>query len=249
MNFTLIIPAFREAENLEILLPAVSGLAEEVIVIDPGSDDGTEDLCSKYGVRYVKQMSKGKGRALVEAVEYAKNEVICFFDADLAHNPNDIKKIVRPVLNGDVLHVSGSRMLGGSSELFAEADHMFRLFGSLIINFMISKRFNIKMTDCQNGFRAINKKFFKSLNLNSGHTTIEQEMVGKTLMNGEMILEIPTHEFSRIAGHSKIQILKHGPAYVMSLLKIVTSRKIKPIDQENIKNIRKKYSYNWWDNA
>jgi glycosyltransferase involved in cell wall biosynthesis len=245
-KFTLVIPAFNEYENLKIVLPNVLNLHCEVIVIDPGTNDGTEELCIKHKVKYVRQLSIGKGNALVEAVEHVSTDVICFFDADLAHNPKLIKKIVTPIINGDVLHVSGSRMLGGSSELFADADHFVRLLGSLIINYLISFKFGYKMTDCQNGFRALNKDFFKSLSVSSKHTTIEQELVGKTLASGNIILEVPAHEYSRIAGASKINVLKHGPGYIKSLLQILLMKRL-PINNNQANLIKQKYTYNWWE--
>ncbi|MBT8537143.1 glycosyltransferase family 2 protein [Polynucleobacter paneuropaeus] len=245
MKFTLVIPSFNEYENMKIILPSVIGIADEILVIDPDNGDGTRELCEKYAVNFIKQQSKGKGNALVEAVEYANHDVVCFFDADLAHNPKDISSLVAPILAGDAVHVSGSRMLGGSSELFADFDHAIRLMGSMVINYLISFKFNYKMTDCQNGFRAIRKSFFQSLNVKSVHTTIEQELVGKTLSSGNFILELPTHEYSRIAGHSKINVIKHGPNYVRSLISILLMNKI-PINKESANNIKNKYSYNWW---
>lgn len=246
MNFTLIIPAFKEYENLKIILPRVHGITDDIIVIDSCTNDGTKELCEEHGMLYIGQQSKGKGNALIEAVEYASYDVICFFDADLAHNPNEIMRLVTPILNEDVLHVSGSRMLGGSSELFADTDHAFRLFGSLLINYLISIKFGVKMTDCQNGFRAIHKSLFKKLEIKSSHTTIEQELVGKTLASGHIVLEIPTHEYSRISGSSKINLLKHSSSYIISLLTILFSRKIN-IDKILLEKLKKKYSYNWWE--
>jgi len=245
MNFSLIIPAYNEFHNLQILLPRIQYISDNIIVIDPGTNDGTKSLCDKYSIVWLKQNSKGKGNALLEAVENAKYEVVCFIDADLAHDPSIIKKLVAPILAGDVLHVSGSRMLGGSSELFADADHFIRLLGSLIINYAISFKFGWKMTDCQNGFRALDKKFLKNLKLNSAHTTIEQELVGKTLASGNIVLEIPAHEFSRISGVSKINVFKHGWAYVASLLSILLTKSI-PINKIDASQIKNKYSYDWW---
>ena len=138
-------------------------------------------------------------------------------------------------------------MLGGSSELFADIDHAVRLFGSMVINYLISYKFSYKMTDSQNGFRAISKSFFESLNISSAHTTIEQELVGKTLASGNIVLELPTHEYSRIMGSSKINVLKHGPSYIKSLLSILVMKKIK-IDSEKANKVKEKYSYNWWIN-
>jgi glycosyltransferase involved in cell wall biosynthesis len=245
MSFSLIIPTLNEYENLLIVLPKIVNITDDVIIIDGPSNDGTQELCEKFNVRYMKQKSIGKGNALLEAVSCSKYDVVCFFDADLAHDPGLIPKLVNPILNNDCLHVCGSRMLGGSSELFADYDHFFRLFGSLIINYAISIKFKYKMTDCQNGFRAIHKSLLNQLTILSDHTTIEQELVGKTLALGVPVLEVPAHEYSRIHGESKINIFKHGPAYIVSLIKILLMKRI-PIDPGLHESLKKKYPHKWY---
>jgi len=245
MKFSLIIPTLNEFKNLKIILPKIKNLSKDIIIIDGNSNDGTEQLCNEHNIKFVIQKSKGKGNALKEAIEFAKYDTLCFFDADLSHNPYKIIDLVTPVFKKHFKHVSGSRMLGGSSELFSDVDHLFRLFGSVLINIAISLKFNFKMTDCQNGFRAINKKFFKSLNIKSDHTTIEQELVSKTLSLGHPILEIPTHEYSRLFGLSKISVLKHSVSYLFSLIKIVLMKK-KKINMIKYKKLKNKYNYNWW---
>jgi glycosyltransferase involved in cell wall biosynthesis len=245
MSFSLIIPTLNEYENLLIVLPKIVNITDDVIIIDGPSNDGTQELCEKFNVRYMKQKSIGKGNALLEAVSYSKYDVVCFFDADLAHDPGLIPKLVNPILNNDCLHVCGSRMLGGSSELFADYDHFFRLFGSLIINYAISIKFKYKMTDCQNGFRAIHKSLLNKLTILSAHTTIEQELVGKTLALGVPVLEVPAHEYSRIHGESKINIFKDGPAYIVSLIKILLMKRI-PIDPGLHESLKKKYPHKWY---
>ena len=245
-KFSIIVPVLNEEENLKILLPYLKDISDDVVAIDGGSIDKSYDVCKKFNnIRFFKQKTKRKGNAMLEAVKYCKFNVICFIDADLAHDPKYINNLVNPIINGDFKHVSASRMLGGSGELFRSPDHFFRLFGSLVINYLISRKFNFTMTDCQNGFRAINKSLLQQLNCNSSHTTIEQEMVGKTLALGIPILEIPAHEYSRVSGTSKINLLKHGPSYVYSLIKILFLSKIN-INLNKYKKLKNKYNYDWW---
>lgn len=246
MHFSLVIPTFNEFENLQILLPSVVNLTNNIIVVDGGSNDGTYELCEKYNVHFVLQQSSGKGHALFESIMHCKHDIICFIDADLAHNPSTIKQLVDPIISGDFLHVSGSRMLGGSTELFSDYHHFLRLLGSLVINYAISYKFNYKMTDCQNGFRALHRSLLDKIKITSKHTTFEQELVSKTLALGHPILEVPTHEYARISGHSKINILKHGPSYVLSLLRILFMKKI-CIDMSHVIDKKICYSYNWWE--
>ena len=243
--FSILVPALRERKNLEIILPELKKICSDIVVIDGNSNDGSDIVCKKNGVKFFLQKTKGKGGALIEGIEYCQNNVVCFFDADLSHDPANIPALVKPILNGDFKHVSGSRMLGGSSELFSDSQHFVRLLGSLVINYSISKKFRFLMTDCQNGLRALDKNLFRSLNLNSVHTTIEQEMVAKTLALGIPILEIPTHEYERQYGTSKINVLKHGWSYLGSLIKYMFLNKIE-IDFDQFLTLKAKYPFEWW---
>jgi len=246
MSFTIIIAVKNEAENLDLILPIL--LAKfpdaEILAIDGRSTDASLQILDKHHIKHLTQSGKGKGDALRMGAANAKHNTIIFFDADCSHDPNDIQKLIDPIINGDYVHVSGSRMLGGSSELFNDIGHLFRLFGSLIINYSISYKFNYRITDAQNGLRAFNRDFYISLNTQSDHTTIEQETVGKTLSMGYPILELPTHEYCRLYGESKINVLKHGLSYLKMLISIMFWSK-KPIPKKSVKN---EYKTEWYLN-
>lgn len=244
MSFTIIVAVKDEAKNLDLILPIL--LAKypkaEILAIDGNSTDGSIAVLDKYGIKHLTQPGKGKGDALRMGAANAKHDVIIFFDADCSHDPDDIQKLIEPILNGDYVHVSGSRMLGGSSELFNDVDHFLRLIGSLIINYSISYKFKYRITDAQNGLRAFNRNFYISLNTVSEHTTIEQETVGKTLSLGYPILEIPTHEHCRLHGESKINVMKHSWAYLKMLANILIGPK-SPIPKKPVKN---QYKTEWY---
>ena len=118
-------------------------------------------------------------------------------DADCSHDPDDIPKLAAPILEGRADHVSGSRLLGGSSELHGGFDEWARLAGSSFITACINWRYGVRLSDSQNGFRAIRTDLLKSLKLRSRHTTIEQEMIVATLRAGKTLAEVPTHEHAR----------------------------------------------------
>ncbi len=191
-------------------------------------------------VRCILQKSNGKGNALREAVNMVHGDIIVFFDADCSHDPRDIKKLIRPLLhNKKIDHVGGSRMRGGSDELYEDLSHFFRLCGSLIINYVINFKFKKKFTDSQNGFRAIRKSVFESCNSISSHTTIEMEIVSKTLALGYNYIEQPTHEWKRLRGNSKINLWKHSWAYIYILIRIIFMKKHKQKKKFN-------YRYKYW---
>jgi len=94
-----------------------------------------------------------------------------------------------------------------------------RMIGSDIITLGINYRFGVRLSESQNGFRAILTRVARELDLREEITTIEQEMTIKTLRCGYRIAEVPTHEYQRRFGESKIQLRRVSIRYVYSWLK------------------------------
>ena len=109
-------------------------------------------------------------------------------------------------------------MLGGSDELHATLHQFVRLFGSQMITLSINYTQNVRLTDCQNGFRAIRRDVAQALDLRENITTIEQEMVIKTVRSGYRLGEVPTHEYVRTNGVSNFRVKDVAWRYVRSWL-------------------------------
>lgn len=231
MKFQIIIPCKNELDNLKVILPAITKKYKYDILIIDKSDNKKKikKFCSNFkNVQVFSQISSGKGNALNEAAKLSNAEILIFFDADCSHDPNDISKFVNIFnLNHKIEHVGGSRMKGGSDELFEDYQHIIRLIGSLIINLVINIKFRTKITDSQNGLRAIKRTAFLKCEVTSNHTSIETELVARSLSKGFFYTEIPTHEWKRKFGKSKINLLIHSWAYLAILIKILFMRKPK----------------------
>ncbi len=193
----------------------------DVLVTDGASTDGTAEKAAAAGARVVSDTGRGKGRAIRNAIPHLESAVCVLMDADCSHDPDDIPKLAAPILEGRADHVSGSRLLGGSSELHGGFDEWARLAGSSFITACINWRYGVRLSDSQNGFRAIRTDLLKSLKLRSRHTTIEQEMIVATLRAGKTLAEVPTHEHARKAGSSHISVWRDGPSYVLSLARLM----------------------------
>jgi dolichol-phosphate mannosyltransferase len=216
---SVIVPVRDEAENLAAFLPLVRPYADELIVVDGHSKDDSAAIARPLADALVFDNGRGKGDGLRCGVAVASHDIVVFIDADFSHDPDDIPKLVAPIRAGDATHVHGSRMLGGSDELFHDIPNYIRLFGSVTITLGINLRFGVRITDSQNGFRALRKSLFEALETRELGTTIEQELVIKTLAAGHTLVEVPTHEFSRRGGHSKISVRRDWPRYVYSWMK------------------------------
>lgn len=218
-KISVIIPAKNEEANIAEIIKKTKPFSDDIIVIDGNSQDKTRQIASSLGAKVFSDNRKGKGDAIRVGIQKAERDVIVFIDADGSHDPSDIPKIVAPIMEGKADHVSTSRMRGGSDELHGDFLKFIRMVGSDIITLGINYRFGVRLTDSQNGFRAIRKDAAASLNLKENITTIEQEMIIKTLRRKYRIIEIPSHEYERKHGQSSIKVSRVWFRYVYSWIK------------------------------
>jgi dolichol-phosphate mannosyltransferase len=216
-QLTVVIAAKNEAPTIAGLVDRSFTQAAEVIVVDGHSDDATPAIAASRGARVLVDGGRGKGDALRIGIDAVDTDIIVFLDADGSHEPEDIPRLVAPIVHGAADHVSGSRLMGGSSELHGGFDEFFRLTGSSLITACINWRFGVRLSESQNGFRAIRTAVARQLQLRENTTTIEQEMIIKTLRLGFRMAEVPTHEHRRAYGTSHIVLWRAVPRYVFSL--------------------------------
>lgn len=216
---TVVIPALNEALTIGDIIGKTRPYTSDILVVDGHSPDGTADLARSMGARIVFDHGKGKGEAIRSVIPHLHREIAVFIDADGSHDPDDIPDLIRPILEGSADHVSGSRLIGGSSELHGGFDECFRLMGSSLITACINHRFHVRLSESQNGFRAIRTVVLRDLDLQENITTIEQEMIIKTLKKGYRMAEVPSHEHERKAGYSKISVRKVAFRYVYTMMK------------------------------
>ncbi len=218
-KITVVLPIKDEAANAERIVGQVKPYADEVLVVDGHSRDQSREIAERAGARVILDHGKGKGDAIRTAIQEATGDILVFLDADGSHDPRDVPNLVRPILEGHADHASGSRMLGGSDELHSTIYEFIRLVGNQIITLGINYRFNVRLTDCENGFRAIRADVARKLDLRENIATIEQEMIIKTIRKGYRLVEVPTHEYRREHGESKIELRNVWFRFVYSWLK------------------------------
>lgn len=216
---TLVIPARNEEQMIGELIERSWLYCDEIVVVDGHSKDRTREIAEGLGVRVVLDNKKGKGDAIRVGAEAATHKIVVFMDADGSHDPADIPRLTEPIKHGEADLVIGSRGKGGSDELHGDIEKLLRMVGSDIILIGINLRWKQKLTDSQNGFRAIRKDVICSLGLKENITTIEQEMTMKCLKKGHIVSEVPSHEYSRQYGESTIKLRKVWFRYIYSFIK------------------------------
>jgi len=191
---SVVIPAFNEERTIgavisEVQKAASSGsVSYEIVVVDDGSVDKTRIVAKSRNVRVVcNEKNQGKGVALRKGFECARGDIIVTIDADGSHDPRDIGKLVRPILEGaDV--VLGCRFADVQGQ---GTTTRLNLFGSSIINALIWLVTGKRIGDSQTGFRAFRKKILQEFGISSEGFEVETELTVKMLMNGNDVRGVP----------------------------------------------------------
>jgi glycosyltransferase involved in cell wall biosynthesis len=219
---SVIIPAYNEAENIAKILALTEATLEslsfpfEVIVVDDGSCDHTNECASNNGAKLISyRRNRGKGYALRRGLSVAKGQIIVTLDADGSHKPEEIPNLVRPLLHGfDV--VSGSRFLKTHGK---EVTTKLNTLGNRVFNVLILILTKKRITDSQTGFRAFKRKTLEGIRLYSNGYEIESELTIRTLRNGFKVREEAISCDPRNSGRSKLRPLRDGFTILKAIVK------------------------------
>ena len=202
----IVIPTLNEAATIEHVVRDCLPFGAVVLVIDGNSTDGTAAIARAAGARVEVYDRPGKGRALRHALGLVAAPITVFIDADGSHLARDIPKIAAPVGEGAAQMSVGCRWTGGSDELHGDMNKWLRRAGSRVLTTLVNWRWNARLTDIQNGFRALDTNVGRTIGLRADDFTIEQEMIMKFLAGGYKVVNVPSHEFARQGGQAKLDL-------------------------------------------
>ena len=202
----VVIPTLDEAETIEAVIAQARPFCAQVLVVDSDSSDGTAELAARAGAHVLRAPHRGKGRAMILALGEINLPITVFIDADGSHDAGDIPALVLPIQRGLADMVVASRWEGGSDELHGDMNKWLRRSGSRLLTAIVNLRFNSRLSDIQNGFRALRTDIGRDLGLREPGFTIEQEMVMKFLGGGFRVESVPSHEYARRGGEAKLNL-------------------------------------------
>jgi len=196
MEFSILMPVYNERDTIvksleRVRQVSISGIDMEIIVVDDCLNDGTGDILRKLNIPGVKivyhEVNHGKGGAVRTALENATGEIVVIQDSDLEYDPMELPRLIEPIVKGDVKVVYGSRFLKKRGNRFFFAQWIANRFLTWLTNVL----FGAKLTDMETCYKAIGKRLFLSLNIESERFEIEPEITTKLLKRGVKIKEIP----------------------------------------------------------
>jgi glycosyltransferase involved in cell wall biosynthesis len=203
-NIKVIIPAYNEEASIPLVIKDIPSSVNEVIVVSNNSTDNTEANAKNAGATVLVQNRKGYGYACLKGMDYiskleVKPDIIVFLDGDYSDYPEELTKIITPIIEDDIDFVVGARV----KEL-REAGSMTtpQIFGNWLATSLMKLFFKSTFTDL-GPFRAI--KYNKLLDLKMEDKTYGWtiEMQLKALKQKLSYREIPVNYRNRI-GVSKV---------------------------------------------
>jgi glycosyltransferase involved in cell wall biosynthesis len=208
-KLSIVIPAKNESKNLNLILPILNKYSNNIIVVDGHSNDNTKIICKKNNVRFILDNNLGKGDAQRIGVDFAKNDIIVFFDADGSHDENDIKILYDKIFEDNKDLVICSRKKGGSYDLSSNISFIgfIRSSGCDFLTLIFNKLFNTRFSDILYSLKGIKKSKFIKLKTSQNSFGIEIEILAKAVKKKLNIEEIPSREKSRVYGKSNLNTL------------------------------------------
>lgn len=209
-KISVIIPAYNEEENIGEVIKRLSELQLnlpdlEIIIVDDGSKDNTLKEAAKFpNVKCVgHNKNLGKGAAIRSGIEKSTGDVIVIQDADLEYFPDEIPKIVKPILAGVADVVFGSRLFNG----VPFGMRLSHYIGNKILSLVTTIMYGVRVTDVMTGHKALTREVFNSFKLKDDGFAVEIEIAVNTFRNGWRFLEAPVAYRYRQRGASKIRFI------------------------------------------
>jgi len=222
-KLSIIIPVYNEKSTVEEVLHRVSqtkalGWEKEIIIIDDGSTDGTQEILKKWTkkVKVVfKKKNEGKGSAVTIGIAKATGDIILIQDADLEYSPSDYPTLLAPFENDRVHVVYGSRFLGG---------HLSTMFiyelGNKFVTLVTNILYNTNITDMETGCKVFDARVLKGITITAKRFDFEPEITVKVLRSGYQIYEVPISYFGRKFSEGKKLTWRDGVAALFTLLRL-----------------------------
>jgi glycosyltransferase involved in cell wall biosynthesis len=207
------IPAYNEQRFIGSVVLQTLQYADTVIVVDDGSTDDTAQIAKAAGAQVVRHPhNQGKGIALNTGFSAARAldpQVVVTLDADGQHLPEEITRVVAPVLEDRADIVVGSRYLESKSKV-----PLHRVWGHKAFNLVNNLASGVSLSDSQSGFRAFSPSALRAISFRSNGFTVESEMQFLAQKHALRLSDIPI----TIQYHDKPK----RPASVRSILTDLT---------------------------
>ncbi|MDD3856692.1 MAG: S-layer glycoprotein N-glycosyltransferase AglJ [Methanoculleus sp.] len=202
----IFIPTLNEAPTIGEL---VEGFRQrgfpEILVMDGNSTDGTPDIARSAGAVVRTQTGKGKGNAIIEAVNIIDKPYVLMLDGDGTYSPDDAEKMLEPLGRG-FDHVIGDRLVNPEAGAFTRLN----LLGNQLLNTMFRIAHGKDLSDILSGYRAFTLPSIRQMTLIEAGFEIETEMAVEAVRNGQRVTVVPVRYLARPGTVTKLNPFQDG---------------------------------------
>jgi dolichol-phosphate hexosyltransferase len=206
VKLSILMPVYNEEERIgDALKQALSvdyPCEIELVVVDDGSRDGTAEVLGRVDDARLRaithQRNSGKGAAIRTAVDAAEGDYMVILDADLEYDPQDIPRLLDPVLDGRATVVYGNRTFGSHS-----AYSFWYVMGNKAVTTAANVLFNSYIGDLETCFKLMPIKLYRSLDVRSRGFGMEAEVTAKLLRRRIRPYEVPINYRARTRDEGK----------------------------------------------
>ena len=237
MKLSIVIPVYNEVATLREIVGRVArvDLDKEIVIVDDASTDGGRDLLNELAeqgierwlpnpglcrgtneVRVLLQpQNSGKGAALRAGFEAATGDIVVIQDADLEYDPQDLPRLIQPIVDGIADVTFGSRFIG-SPRRALYFWHTLMNRGLTLASNMLN---DLNITDMETCYKAFTREVVKAISIEENRFGIEPELTAKVAKMGLRIYEVPISYQGRTYEEGKKIGWKDGVRAVYCIVK------------------------------
>ncbi len=237
-RLVILIPSYNEekaiARVVEKTMQVLSRFSSNfsIAAIDDGSKDNTRSILDKMkGVeRFYHRYNLGKGDVIRNALGFfGKDEIVITMDGDGEHDPEDLPRLIAPVLAGKADIVIGSRFMNAGKNVTylgrEKRNKFINNLGNRLFSFLLWIFTRKGVQDTQSGFRAFRSEAVRDLHLSADGFRIEMEMTVKAIRRGLRVVEVPINN-GEVSRRSHLHFVLDGIRIAMTVFRECLPRRV-----------------------